>query len=97
MALHQHATEFRARNLLLHLCLGLRSHGITLRELLDRYAAPDAPRVAPAPGDDRLVLATLGLAAFFDRLETHLQRAAASAPPAPAPSPPAPASRGLLR
>jgi len=97
MALHQHATEFAARNLLLYLALGLRSHGVAVQSLVDRYAAADAPRVPSAPGDDQLIAATLGLVAFFVHLEDHLQRAAADAPAAePVTASPAP-SRGLLR
>ena len=97
MPLHQHATEFGPRNLLLYLALGLRRQGETFRALVDRYAAPHAPRVAVAPGDEALIAAALGLAALFARLETHLQAAAAqTAPPAPPPPPPKP-QRGMLR
>lgn len=97
MPLHQHATEFRDRNLLLLLALGLRSRGRALTPLLDRYAPPDAPRGATAPGDDALIAATLGLAAFFARLDAHLDRAAASAPEVPEPPAPTAPSRGMLR
>lgn len=91
MSLHQRATEFRARNLLLHLALGLHQQSVTLRALLDRYAPADAPRVPAARGDDALIAATLGLVAFFARLDDHLRAAAAGAPP----SPEAPARTGV--
>lgn len=97
MALHRHATEFRARNLLLHLALGLHRQGVTLRALLDRYAPADAPRVPAARGDDALIAATLGLVALFARLDHHLQAAAASAPTPPAPPAPTSVPRGVLR
>lgn len=97
MPLHHHATEFATRNLLLFLVLGLRRQGETFRALLDRYAAPEAPRVSAAPGDDALIAAALGLAALFARLEAHLQAAAAHAPPPAPPSPPPRPQRGMLR
>lgn len=97
MALHQHATEFQSRNLLLHLALGLRSHGATLHTLIERYAPPDAPRLPSSPSDERLIAATLGLVALFARLEAHLQHAASRAPTAPPPLAHPVAPRGLLR
>ncbi|MEZ4393608.1 MAG: hypothetical protein R3A48_21275 [Polyangiales bacterium] len=97
MPLHQHETEFRERNLLLLLALGLRSRGRALSALLDRYAPPDGARGAAAPGDDALIAATLGLAAFFARLDAHLDRAAATAPAVPEPPAPLAPSRGMLR
>lgn len=97
MALHQHATEFRARNLLLHLALGMHRQGATLRALLDRYAPVDAPRGPAAPGDDALIAATLGLVAFFARLDDHLRRAAEGAPPPPDAPPRRGVPRGALR
>lgn len=97
MALHQRATEFRARNLLLHLALGMHRQGVTLRALLDRYAPADGPRTPAARGDDALIAATLGLVSFFARLDHHLARAAASAP-APPDAPTRPdVPRGVLR
>lgn len=97
MALEQRATEFRARNLLLHLALGMHRQGVTLRALLDRYAPADAPRGAAARGDDTLIAATLGLVSFFARLDHHLARAAAGAPTPPAAPPPGGVPRGVLR
>ena len=97
MALHQRATEFRARNLLLHLALGMHRQGVTLRALLDRYAPADAPRGATARGDDALIAATLGLVSFFARLDRHLARAAASAPSPPDAPAPTGVPRGVLR
>jgi hypothetical protein len=97
MALHQRATEFRARNLLLHLALGMHRQGLTLRALLDRYAPADAPRVPAARGDDALIAATLGLVALFARLDHHLQTAAANAPSPPDPPARSGVPRGVLR
>lgn len=97
MPLHQHTTEFAARNLLLFVVLGLRRQGETFRALVNRYAAPEAPRVASAPGDDALIAAALGLAALFARLDAHLHAAAAQTPPPAATPPPPQPQRGMLR
>ncbi len=97
MPLHQHATEFSPRNLLLCLALGLRSRGQGLLGLLDRYASPEAPRTPAEPGDDALIAALLGLVAFFGRLETLLQQAASQSPPVVDPPDPPKPGRGLLR
>jgi hypothetical protein len=91
-ALDRHACDWRERNPLLHLALGLLSAARRLDAVLEQFAVPDGARAADRR-DPLLVDFVLGAIAFRGRVADALSRAAESTA---APEPSAPPDEALL-